>query len=100
MAAATAGLEEPDRRVPARRPEFDAQPLPHRPADPPWELGDGTLTWLESGPGILTFRRESLVCVTNLTPEPVDLPPHEEVVLTSTPLDDGRLPSDSTAWIR
>ncbi|TCC43965.1 alpha-glucosidase [Kribbella capetownensis] len=63
-------------------------------------LGDGTLTWLDSPPGVLAFQRENLTCVTNLTADPADLPPHEEVLLTSTPLDDGRLPSDSTAWIR
>ncbi|WP_406048422.1 glycoside hydrolase family 13 protein [Kribbella sp. NBC_00889] len=63
-------------------------------------LGDGTLSWLDSPSGVLTFERENLTCVTNLTAAPVDLPPHEEVLLTSTPLDAGRLPTDSTAWIR
>ncbi|GAB2675844.1 glycoside hydrolase family 13 protein [Kribbella swartbergensis] len=63
-------------------------------------LGDGTLTWLDTPPGVLAFSRESLSCVTNLTPEPIELPPHGEMLLASSPLEDGLLASDSTAWIR
>ncbi len=63
-------------------------------------LGDGTLTWLDTPPGVLAFSRESLICVTNLTPEPIELPPYDELLLASSPLDDGLLASDSTAWIR
>jgi alpha-glucosidase len=63
-------------------------------------LGDGTLTWQDSRPGVLTFARENLTCITNLTPEPIALPPHDELLLTSTPLDNGKLPSDTTAWLR
>jgi alpha-glucosidase len=65
------------------------------------ELGDGTLTWHDSTPGILTFTRDSgIQCIVNLTPDPIKLPPHNELLLTSSPLDDGKLPSDTTAWIR
>jgi alpha-glucosidase len=63
-------------------------------------LGDGTLTWLDTPPGVLAFSRESLICVTNLTPDPIELPPYDELLLASSPLDDGLLASDSTAWIR
>ncbi|TDO31031.1 alpha-glucosidase [Kribbella sp. VKM Ac-2527] len=64
-------------------------------------LGDGSLTWLDSPPGILTFTRDSgLTSITNLTPNPIDLPPHIELLLTSAPLDNAQLPSDTTAWIR
>jgi alpha-glucosidase len=63
-------------------------------------LGDGTLTWLDTQPGVLSFSRESLITVTNFTPEPIDLPPHQELLLASFPLDNGKLASDSTAWIR
>ena len=38
--------------------------------------------------------------MTNLSAEPVDLPPYEEVLLASVPLDGGRLSDDATAWIR
>jgi len=63
-------------------------------------LGDGTLRWLDTPPGVLAFSRESLVCVTNLTPDPIELPPYDELLLASGPLDDGLLASASTAWIR
>ena len=62
-------------------------------------LGDGSLTWLETEPGVLAFTRESLTCVVNMTPDPVDLPDHTEVVLTSNPLEEGKLPSDTSAWV-
>ncbi|MEU9837079.1 glycoside hydrolase family 13 protein [Streptosporangium sp. NPDC048047] len=63
-------------------------------------LGDGTLTWLDLGPGVLAFTRESgLTCVTNLGPGPVRLPPHGPVLLASGPLDGDDLPADTTAWL-
>ncbi|MFF0312851.1 alpha-amylase family glycosyl hydrolase [Streptosporangium sp. NPDC004379] len=63
-------------------------------------LGDGTLTWLDLGPGVLAFTRESgLTCVTNLGPGPVRLPPHGQVLLVSGPLDGDDLPADTTAWL-
>ena len=65
------------------------------------ELGDGTLTWLDSAPGVLAFRRDSgLRCITNLTMAPVDLPPYDELLLTSSPLDGVQLPPDTTVWLR
>ncbi|MGV9323449.1 glycoside hydrolase family 13 protein [Streptosporangium sandarakinum] len=63
-------------------------------------LGDGTLTWIDLGPGVLAFTRESgLTCVTNLGPDPVRLPPHGSVLLASGPLDGVVLPADTTAWL-
>ncbi len=66
------------------------------------ELGDGMLTWLELGPSVLAFRRESgLACVVNLGAEPVRLPEHDAVLITSGPLTaHGLLPSDTAAWLR
>jgi alpha-glucosidase len=64
-------------------------------------LGDGTMTWLESPPGVLAFRREGrFACVTNLSAATVALPAYESVLLSSAPLEDGCLPSDASAWIR
>nr|PZN46480.1 MAG: alpha-glucosidase [Actinomycetota bacterium] len=64
-------------------------------------LGDGTLTWRDLGPQVLAFTRDSgLTCVVNLSPAPVPLPPHTEVLLTSGPLEDDRLPTDTAAWLR
>jgi len=64
-------------------------------------LGDGGLDWLATDPEVLAFRRgEDFVSVTNLGDRPVVLPAHRDVILTSRPLEDGLLPTDSTAWLR
>ncbi|MFJ9865270.1 glycoside hydrolase family 13 protein [Streptomyces sp. NPDC101165] len=60
-----------------------------------------TLTWTPDAPaGVLDFARtETWRCVTNLTAEPVRLPPGE-VVLASTPLPEpDALPPDTTVWL-
>lgn len=63
-------------------------------------LGDGSLTWLETEPGVLAFHRgEHFVSVTNLGDRSVALPEHESILLASAPLDGGLLPPDSTAWL-
>nr|WP_202437685.1 alpha-amylase family glycosyl hydrolase [Streptomyces sp. SID5910] len=65
------------------------------------KLLDGeTLTWADDvPPGVLQFdRSDGWRCVTNLSGAPVDLPAGE-VVLTSVPLEDGRLGPDTTAWL-
>jgi alpha-glucosidase len=65
------------------------------------ELGgaDG-LEWIERGNHRLVFRRHTgLVCVVNFGPNPADLPAGE-VLLSSGPLEDGRLPADTAAWVR
>ena len=52
-------------------------------------------------PEVLAFRRgDSFVCVVNTGDTPVALPAHERVLLSSAPLEDGRLPGDSAAWLR
>jgi alpha-glucosidase len=64
-------------------------------------LGDGTMTWLPLGPGVLAFTRDSgLTCVVNLGPGPVPLPPHEQVLLASGPIEGDTLPVDTAAWVR
>jgi len=63
-------------------------------------LGDGTLTWLPSEPTAIVFRRgDDVVNVTNLGGEPMALPDHDRILLSSTPLVGGMLPPDSTAWL-
>ena len=61
-----------------------------------------SLRWLDSAPEILSFRRGTdAACVVNLSAEPVALPEHDAVLLTSSPLtDDGLLPSDAAVWLR
>jgi len=64
------------------------------------DLGDGELRWLDSEPGVLVFSRGDILCATNLGADPVPLPAHSAVVLTSSALVDGLLPGDTTAWLR
>jgi alpha-glucosidase len=64
------------------------------------ELGDGSLRWLEAPAGVLAFARGGrFVCVLNLSPATVVLPPHERVLLSSLPLTDDLLPQDAAAWL-
>jgi alpha-glucosidase len=64
-------------------------------------LGDGTMTWIDSAPDVLAFSRGlGFVSVTNLSNVPVELPSYTRLLLTSTPLEGGLLPTDSTAWLR
>jgi len=72
------------------------------------ELGEGTLTWLDSPSKTLVFARgtgegeATLVCTVNLGPEPVELPAYGELLLSSAPVAaDGaavRIPPDAAAW--
>jgi alpha-glucosidase len=64
-------------------------------------LGDGAMNWAPAPEGVLAFHRErDFACVVNLSSAPVDLPEHDEVLIASEPLADGRLPSDTTVWLR
>ncbi|MFF4030841.1 alpha-amylase family glycosyl hydrolase [Streptomyces sviceus] len=58
------------------------------------------LTWADAGPaGVLDFvRHEGWRCVANLSGTAVSLPAGE-VLLTSSPLEDGLLGPDTTAWL-
>ncbi|MFF5252536.1 glycoside hydrolase family 13 protein [Streptomyces leeuwenhoekii] len=65
------------------------------------KLLDGeTLTWSQDAPpGVLQFdRSDRWRCVANLTGAAVSLPAGE-VLVTSAPLEDGRLGPDTTAWL-
>ncbi|WP_344650929.1 glycoside hydrolase family 13 protein [Cryptosporangium japonicum] len=60
----------------------------------------GDMTWLDAPEGCLAFRRDGgLTCLVNFTNHPVELPAHQEVLLTSVPLVDGKLPGDAAAWL-
>ncbi len=63
-------------------------------------LGDGTLTWLDAPDGVLAFGRAGgFACVVNISAGHVPLPAHEEILLASGPLQDGKLPPDTAAWL-
>jgi alpha-glucosidase len=56
--------------------------------------------WVDSEPSVLHFAcGDGVRCVTNFGADPASLPPGE-VILGSAPLADGRLPSDTTVWLR
>ncbi len=62
-------------------------------------LGDGPMTWIDLGKDLLAFTRPgNFLCVVNFGDE-ISLP-SGEVLLSSAPLDKGRLPRDTAVWIR
>jgi alpha-glucosidase len=62
---------------------------------------DGRFAWLESGPGVLAFRRgDELVSITNLGSDPVDPPTRGELLLASADLVAGQLAPDASGWWR
>jgi alpha-glucosidase len=64
------------------------------------ELGDGPMEWLPSAPGVLAFARgDGFACVVNLSGEPADLPEHREVLASSEPIVEGKLPRDAAVWL-
>jgi alpha-glucosidase len=70
-------------------------------------LGDGPIRWLPSAAGVLAFERggragrtRPVRCLVNLSAAPVDLPAGAAVLLSSGPLDEGRLPADTAVWLR
>ncbi|HLU72070.1 MAG TPA: glycoside hydrolase family 13 protein [Nonomuraea sp.] len=58
------------------------------------------LEWLEPAGDVLVFARGPLVCALNCGTGPAPLPPHEDVLLASGPLDGGALPPDTAVWLR
>jgi alpha-glucosidase len=65
-------------------------------------VGDGPLRWLVGLPAdVLGFARDqTFACVVNLSPDPIELPAHVEVLLTSGPMDGTTLPADTAVWLR
>ncbi|MFC5801987.1 glycoside hydrolase family 13 protein [Streptomyces formicae] len=64
-------------------------------------LGDGPMAWLPAADGVLAFSRgPGFACVVNLSDTAAELPDHTGPLLTSSPLDRGLLPPDTTAWLR
>lgn len=63
-------------------------------------FGGEDVEWYGAPPGCLAFRRlgDGLVCALNTSETTVTLPPGE-VLLASGPLDRGRLPPDTAAWL-
>jgi alpha-glucosidase len=63
-------------------------------------LRDGSFRWLEAPSGVLAFGRgEHFAFLLNLSADPVELPPHDRVLLRSGPLEEGLLPPDTAVWL-
>jgi alpha-glucosidase len=64
-------------------------------------LGDGSMSWVDGGPpDVLMFRRDpGLLCVVNLSESPYQLPEHRRVLLSSEPVQNGKLARDTAAWL-
>jgi len=64
-------------------------------------LGDGPMTWLPAGDGVLAFDRGGSVrCVVNISAAAAPLPEHAGLLLASGPLDGELLPPDTAVWLR
>jgi alpha-glucosidase len=65
-------------------------------------LGDGSLSWLDSPEGVLSFARPGFVCTVNLLGHAVELPVPGRPVLASEPVtvegEMARVPADSCVW--
>jgi len=63
-------------------------------------LAGGSFRWLEAPDGVLAFGRgEPFAFLLNLSADPVELPPHDRVLLRSGPLEGGLLPPDTAVWL-
>ena len=63
------------------------------------ELGSGAVEWLDGyGPDVVAFRNGDVTVIANLGEEPVELP-SGEFLLSSAPLSERVLPTDTTVWL-
>lgn len=65
------------------------------------ELGTGTLSWVTQfahSPDVLAYVNNDVLVLTNHGNAPVAVPDGLTVLLTSGPLDDGAVPTDTTIW--
>lgn len=64
------------------------------------DLRGEAIDWLDLGDHAIAFTRgAATVSVTNFGPEPIELPAHRRLILSSEPLVGALLPPDSTAWL-
>ena len=63
-------------------------------------LGDGPMTWINAGKDVLAFSRPgNFACYVNFGQE-CALPDDAEVLISSGPLNQGKLPQDTAVWLR
>ncbi len=64
-------------------------------------LGEGDMTWLNSGPDELAFTRDpGFGFLANLGRKPVELPSGCRIILSSGPVEDALLPCDTAIWFQ
>ena len=64
-------------------------------------LGAGDLEWAADSTGdLISFRNSQVLVIANLGAAPVDLPAGARVLVASGELDGGRLPGDTSVWLR
>jgi len=62
-------------------------------------LGAASLSWVDAGCGLLCFDSGPVRSITNFGDSAHELPNAWQVVAGSGPLQDGRLPTDTTVWL-
>ncbi len=63
-------------------------------------LGEGDLSWVETGAEVLAFTREpGFACWVNFGDQPVALPDGWQVLLASEPVSEGRLAPYAAVWL-
>jgi alpha-glucosidase len=66
----------------------------------PWEDASA-LRWIPAADAVLAFARgDRFACFVNFGPEPVELPAGATVLISSSDLEGGALPQDTTVWLR
>ena len=61
-------------------------------------LGDGPMSWVDAGSDVVAFSRPgNFYCYLNLG-EPIELPKNINILVSSSPIEDGKLPTDTAIW--
>ena len=83
--------------VPGSHLELYRSALKERHRNP--ALGDGTLTWDQVGPDVLSFTREpGFRCIVNFGDEVVPIPANSWLILASDDVSEG-IPRDTAVWL-
>jgi len=63
-------------------------------------LGDGPMSWINAGDHVLAFSRPGdFACYVNFG-DPIELPAHSKILLSSAPIHGSKLPTDTAVWLR
>ena len=87
---------------PASMLELYRSALRLRRAEP--ALASSAIAWLAAPAGVLCYRRgageDGVIVAVNLSQQPVPLPAHSGILISSLPMAAGMLPPASAAWLR